>query len=183
VSAVLTFAEHGIGSDPAGRRHLARRPGGRQRHRGRPRPAPEPHRRDDAKRAPCASSRACPQRAQPRLKPHNLFFTPETSTANRAMIGGMVGNNSCGANSIVHGTTRDHVRVDPRLPQRRLRGDLRPAHARSSSRNAPAPTRWRRRSTAPCVTCWAIRRTGQLIREITPSPPSRAATPATRSTN
>ena len=32
------------------------------------------------------------------LKPHGLFFTPETSTANRAMIGGMVGNNSCGAN-------------------------------------------------------------------------------------
>ena len=43
------------------------------------------------------------------LKPHGLFFTPETSTANRAMIGGMVGNNSCGANSIVHGTTREHV--------------------------------------------------------------------------
>ncbi|HEY4300731.1 MAG TPA: FAD-linked oxidase C-terminal domain-containing protein [Candidatus Didemnitutus sp.] len=43
------------------------------------------------------------------LKPHGLFFTPETSTANRAMIGGMVGNNSCGANSIVYGATRDHV--------------------------------------------------------------------------
>jgi FAD/FMN-containing dehydrogenase len=43
------------------------------------------------------------------LKPHGLFYTPETSTANRAMIGGMVGNNSCGANSIVYGTTRDHL--------------------------------------------------------------------------
>ena len=43
------------------------------------------------------------------LMPHGLCFTPETSTANRAMIGGMVGNNSCGANSIVHGTTREHV--------------------------------------------------------------------------
>ncbi len=43
------------------------------------------------------------------LKPHGVFFTPETSTANRAMIGGMVGNNSCGANSIVHGATRDHL--------------------------------------------------------------------------
>ena len=31
------------------------------------------------------------------LKPHGLFFGPETSTANRAMIGGMVGNNSCGS--------------------------------------------------------------------------------------
>jgi len=43
------------------------------------------------------------------LKPQGLFFTPETSTANRAMIGGMVGNNSCGANSIRYGATRDHL--------------------------------------------------------------------------
>lgn len=43
------------------------------------------------------------------LRPHGLFFAPETATANRAMIGGMVGNNSCGANSIVYGTTRDHL--------------------------------------------------------------------------
>ncbi len=43
------------------------------------------------------------------LKPHGLFFPPETATANRAMIGGMVGNNSCGANSIVYGSTRDHL--------------------------------------------------------------------------
>jgi FAD/FMN-containing dehydrogenase len=38
-----------------------------------------------------------------------LFFGPETSTANRAMIGGMVGNNSCGSNSIVYGSVRDHL--------------------------------------------------------------------------
>jgi FAD/FMN-containing dehydrogenase/Fe-S oxidoreductase len=43
------------------------------------------------------------------LKPHNLFFGPETSTANRAMIGGMVGNNSCGSNSVVYGSTREHI--------------------------------------------------------------------------
>ena len=43
------------------------------------------------------------------LKPHGVFFTPETSTANRAMIGGMVGNNSCGANSIIFGSTREHL--------------------------------------------------------------------------
>jgi FAD/FMN-containing dehydrogenase len=36
------------------------------------------------------------------LKPYGLFFGPETSTANRAMIGGMVGNNSCGSNSVVY---------------------------------------------------------------------------------
>ena len=43
------------------------------------------------------------------LKPYGLFFGPETSTANRAMIGGMVGNNSCGLHSIVWGSVRDHL--------------------------------------------------------------------------
>ena len=43
------------------------------------------------------------------LKPHGLFFGPETSTSNRCMIGGMVANNSCGAHSLVYGSTRDHT--------------------------------------------------------------------------
>ena len=43
------------------------------------------------------------------LKPHGFFFSPITSTANRAMIGGMVGNNSSGTTSIEYGTTREHV--------------------------------------------------------------------------
>lgn len=43
------------------------------------------------------------------IREHGLFFGPNTSTANRAMIGGMVGNNSCGSYSIVYGTTRDHT--------------------------------------------------------------------------
>lgn len=43
------------------------------------------------------------------LKPHNLHFGPNTSTSNRAMIGGMVGNNSSGSFSIKYGTTRENV--------------------------------------------------------------------------
>ena len=43
------------------------------------------------------------------LKPHGLLFGPETSTANSAMIGGMVGNNSCGSNSVVYRSTREHL--------------------------------------------------------------------------
>ncbi|MDB6094940.1 MAG: glpC [Verrucomicrobia bacterium] len=43
------------------------------------------------------------------LKPHDLLFGPETSTANRAMMGGMVGNNSCGSNSVIYGSTREHL--------------------------------------------------------------------------
>ncbi len=43
------------------------------------------------------------------LKKSGLFFGPETSTSNRCMIGGMVGNNACGAHSLIHGSTRDHL--------------------------------------------------------------------------
>ena len=43
------------------------------------------------------------------LKPHGLFFSPETSTSNRCCIGGMFGNNSCGTHSLVYGSTRHHV--------------------------------------------------------------------------
>lgn len=43
------------------------------------------------------------------LEPTGLFFGPETSTSNRCMIGGMVGNNSCGSHSLVYGSTRDHT--------------------------------------------------------------------------
>jgi FAD/FMN-containing dehydrogenase/Fe-S oxidoreductase len=41
--------------------------------------------------------------------PYNLFFSPETSTSNRCMIGGMIGNNSCGLHSLEYGSTRDHL--------------------------------------------------------------------------
>jgi FAD/FMN-containing dehydrogenase/Fe-S oxidoreductase len=43
------------------------------------------------------------------LAQHGLFFGPETSTANRCMMGGMVGNNSCGLHSLVYGSTREHT--------------------------------------------------------------------------
>jgi len=43
------------------------------------------------------------------LSEHGLFFSPETSTSNRCMIGGMIGNNSSGLHSLVYGTTREHL--------------------------------------------------------------------------
>ncbi len=43
------------------------------------------------------------------LEPYGLFFAPETSTSNRCMIGGMVGNNSSGLHSLIYGSTRDHL--------------------------------------------------------------------------
>ncbi|MCV6631632.1 MAG: FAD-binding protein [Flavobacteriaceae bacterium] len=43
------------------------------------------------------------------LKDTGLFFGPNTSTSNRCMIGGMVGNNSSGTTSIKYGVTRDKI--------------------------------------------------------------------------
>jgi FAD/FMN-containing dehydrogenase/Fe-S oxidoreductase len=43
------------------------------------------------------------------LRPYGLMFGPETSTSNRAMIGGMIGNNSCGLHSIIWGDARENL--------------------------------------------------------------------------
>ena len=45
------------------------------------------------------------------LKPHGLMFAPDVATSNRASIGGMMGNNSSGAHSILYGKTVDHVKA------------------------------------------------------------------------
>jgi FAD/FMN-containing dehydrogenase/Fe-S oxidoreductase len=44
------------------------------------------------------------------LLPHGLWFGPDVATASRANLGGMIGNNSAGARSVVYGKTIDHVR-------------------------------------------------------------------------
>ena len=44
------------------------------------------------------------------LKPHGLFYPVDVSTANRATLGGMTGNNSCGARSIRYGNMVHNVR-------------------------------------------------------------------------
>lgn len=62
------------------------------------------------------------------LSKHGYFFAPETSTANRAMIGGMVGNNSCGSNSVVYGSTREHL-----LETKALLADGTSVHFKSNS--------------------------------------------------
>ena len=43
------------------------------------------------------------------LAKHGLQFGPETSTANRCVIGGMLGNNSCGLHSLAYGSVREHI--------------------------------------------------------------------------
>jgi FAD/FMN-containing dehydrogenase/Fe-S oxidoreductase len=59
-------------------------------------------------------ARVQPGVVQERLRRHveasGLDFGPDTATAARATLGGMLGNNSAGAHSIVYGKTIDHVR-------------------------------------------------------------------------
>src|SRR5579872_6427726 len=43
------------------------------------------------------------------LKKHGLWFPVDISTASRATIGGMAGNNSCGGRSLRYGTMRDNT--------------------------------------------------------------------------
>src|SRR5208337_471774 len=43
------------------------------------------------------------------LESHGLFFAPDPSTKDRCTIGGMVGNNSCGAHSAAYGKTVDNL--------------------------------------------------------------------------
>jgi FAD/FMN-containing dehydrogenase/Fe-S oxidoreductase len=43
------------------------------------------------------------------LAPHGLFFAPDPATKDRCTLGGMIGNNSCGAHSAAYGKTVDNV--------------------------------------------------------------------------
>ena len=43
------------------------------------------------------------------VQKYGLWFSPNTSTSNRCMIGGMTGNNSSGSTSIKYGVTRDKI--------------------------------------------------------------------------
>src|SRR4051795_2498160 len=50
------------------------------------------------------------------LKKHGLWFPVDVSTASRATIGGMAGNNSCGGRSLRYGTMRDNtIAIDAAL--------------------------------------------------------------------
>ncbi len=44
------------------------------------------------------------------LAPFNLQYAPDPTTANRACVGGGIGNNTCGAHSVIYGKTLDHVK-------------------------------------------------------------------------
>ncbi len=71
---------------------------------------------------------------------HGLLFGPDTSTSNRATLGGMIGNNSAGSGSVVHGMTIDHVqRLEVVLSDASV-ATLAPADGAEVARRASAPT-------------------------------------------
>ena len=80
------------------------------------------------------------------LKKHGLWFPVDVSTASRATIGGMAGNNSCGGRSLRYGTMRDNtLSMDAALADGTL------MHFGEVSRDRPGQTKRR-----PCcsATCW-----------------------------
>lgn len=87
------------------------------------------------------------------LAPHGLHFAPETSTSNRANIGGMIGNNSSGTRSIRYGKTVDHVLE---LKVELITGER--LHLRSMS-----PDRWRAVAASKGKEGYIYRRVAQLI--------------------
>ena len=44
------------------------------------------------------------------LAPYGLQYAPDPTTSNRACVGGGIGNNTCGAHSVIYGKTLDHVK-------------------------------------------------------------------------
>jgi FAD/FMN-containing dehydrogenase/Fe-S oxidoreductase len=65
------------------------------------------------------------------LEPHGLWFGPDVAPSNRATLGGMIGNNSAGAHSIIYGKTIDHVLSLDVLLSDGSRSKLRELDARS----------------------------------------------------
>ncbi|HUA35374.1 MAG TPA: FAD-binding and (Fe-S)-binding domain-containing protein [Candidatus Binataceae bacterium] len=67
-------------------------------------------RRIDAARGTAEVEPGCIQSAlDAALAPHGLFFAPDPSTKDRCTLGGMIGNNSCGAHSAAYGKTVDNL--------------------------------------------------------------------------
>jgi FAD/FMN-containing dehydrogenase/Fe-S oxidoreductase len=71
---------------------------------------------------------------------HGLMFGPDTSTSNRATIGGMIGNNSAGSGSLTYGMTIDHVRALEVVLSDGSRARLEPVDEAERKRRAMAQT-------------------------------------------
>lgn len=75
------------------------------------------------------------------LAPHGLMFGPDVATASRATLGGMIGNNSAGARSVVYRQTVDHVRSLSVVLSDGLRAEFGPLGAAAYERKLELRTR------------------------------------------
>ena len=89
------------------------------------------------------------------LKPHGLQFPPDVAPSNRASIGGMMGNNSCGSHSIRYGKTIDHV-----LEQRVVLSD-----GSTALFSEVTLEEWERRAEAPTLEGGIYREVGRICRD------------------
>ena len=74
------------------------------------------------------------------LKPHGLFFPVDVSTANRATLGGMTGNNSCGSRSIRYGNMVHNVHAIDGLLADGSQVHFKTLHERKLTDEDPAQT-------------------------------------------
>jgi FAD/FMN-containing dehydrogenase/Fe-S oxidoreductase len=72
--------------------------------------------------------------------PHGLMFGPDTSTSDRATLGGMIGNNSAGSHSVRYGQTVDHVDSLDVVLSDASTASLRPLSEAERARRAARPT-------------------------------------------
>ncbi len=89
------------------------------------------------------------------LAPHDLQFGPEVATFTRANLGGMIGNNSAGARSIVYGKTCDHIR--------RLRCIL--SDGTRAEFGPLSPSEWERKAGCHSLEGQAYREVRRLVHE------------------
>src|SRR5690606_6144286 len=75
------------------------------------------------------------------LATHGLMFGPDVATASRATLGGMIGNNSAGARSVVYRQTVDHVRSLSTVLSDGTRADFGPLNATEYERKLELRTR------------------------------------------
>ncbi|PWW56893.1 FAD/FMN-containing dehydrogenase [Actinokineospora spheciospongiae] len=87
---------------------------------------------DPAARTATAQAGVVQAALQAAVRPHGLLFGPDPSTADRCTLGGMIGNNACGAHAVAWGNTRDNV-VSARL----LRADGSPLTAGRTGTSDP----------------------------------------------
>src|SRR6185312_15453221 len=72
---------------------------------------------------------------------YGLIYGPDVATASRATLGGMIGNNSAGARSVVYGQTVDHVRSLSAILSDGSQVEFAPLDARAYERKLELRTR------------------------------------------